>query len=179
LHGRDKGLITLGGRPLTAWVLDRLRPQVADMVISANRNLEAYAALACPVVADTLPGQPGPLAGILAAAALAIQDWLLVAPCDTPFLPADLAARMLARAEAEGVRLVRAADAERIHYAVMLLHRSLLPELAASLASGERSVRAWQARHPHTEARFDARNAFLNVNTEDDLRRAEAMLAAA
>ncbi|MDD4880647.1 MAG: molybdenum cofactor guanylyltransferase [Gallionellaceae bacterium] len=172
---RDKGLVDLAGRPLVSWVIDRLRPQVGEIVVSANRNLEAYAALGCAVIPDSLPDQPGPLAGILAAAANTGADWLLATPCDTPFLPADLAARMLAVAHENGVPLVRAADGDRIHYAVMLLHRRLLADLAAALAGGERRVQAWQARHPHAEARFDAPNAFLNINNGDDLCLAESL----
>jgi molybdopterin-guanine dinucleotide biosynthesis protein A len=168
---RDKGLVELAGRPLVAHVLDRLRPQVDELAISANRHLDAYAAFGCPVVPDSLPDQPGPLAGILAAAAHTRAEWLLVTPCDTPFLPADLAARLRAAALEHGVEMVRAADTERIHYAVMLLHRRLLDDLAAVLAAGERRVQSWQARHPHAEAVFADPDAFFNINTEDDLRR--------
>lgn len=177
LDGRDKGLVELAGRPLAAWVIERLRPQAGEIVVSANRNLDAYAALGCPVVPDTLPGQPGPLAGILAAAGRVAADWLLVTPCDTPFLPADLATRLLSQARTCGVPLVRAADGERVHYAVMLLHRCLLADLAAALAGGERRVQAWQARLPHADARFADPLAFFNVNDADDLRRAEAEAA--
>ncbi|MDD3529988.1 MAG: molybdenum cofactor guanylyltransferase [Gallionellaceae bacterium] len=172
---RDKGLVELAGRPLAAWVIERLRPQATEILVSANRNPDAYATLGCPVVPDALPDQPGPLAGILAAAQRTTADWLLAVPCDTPFLPADLAARMLAVARTRGVPLVRATDGERIHYAVMLLHRRLLTDLAAALAAGERRVQAWQERHPHAEAAFDAPMAFFNVNDADDLRRAETL----
>lgn len=177
MDARDKGLVALAGRPLAGWVIDRLRPQVDEIVVSANRNLAAYAALGCPVIPDAVPDQPGPLAGILAAAGHVAADWLLVTPCDTPFLPADLADRLRAVANTRGVPLVRAADGDQIHYAVMLLHRGLLADLAAALAGGERRVQAWQARHPHAEAVFDAPDAFLNVNSEADLRLAEARVA--
>lgn len=175
---RDKGLVELAGRPLAAWVIACLRPQVGEVVVSANRNLDAYAALGCPVVADELPGQPGPLAGILAAAGHTRAAWLLVSPCDTPFLPADLADRLLAGARREGVELVRAAEPGRIHYAIMLLHRRLLDDLAAALAAGERRVQGWQARHRHAEAVFESPEAFLNVNSAADLAAAEALLSA-
>jgi molybdopterin-guanine dinucleotide biosynthesis protein A len=176
LGERDKGLVELAGRPLAGWVIERVRPQVAEIVVSANRNLDAYAALGHPVVPDTLPDQPGPLAGILAAAGRTAADWLLVVPCDTPALPAHLAAHMLAVARARDVPLVRAADGERIHYAVMLLHRRLLADMAASLAAGERRVQAWQDRHPHAEARFESAHAFININTDEDLRQAETLV---
>lgn len=174
---RDKGLVALAGRPLAAWVCQRLADQVDELVISANRNLGDYAALGHPVVTDDLPGQPGPLAGILAAATRTTADWLLVVPCDTPFLPADLAARLLYAAHTAGTSLTRAADPERSQYAIMLLNRRLLPDLAATLATGKRRVQDWQARHQPAEVHFEEAGAFFNVNSPDDLRQAEAMLA--
>lgn len=175
MEERDKGLVELAGQPLVAHVIERLRPQVGEIVVSANRSLDAYAAFSCPAIPDDLPDQPGPLAGILAAAKHTAADWLLVAPCDTPFLPIDLAARLYATAQERDVTLVRAADPERIHYAVMLLHRDLLADMADALAGGEHRVQGWQARHPHADAAFDDPAAFFNVNTEDDLNRAAVM----
>lgn len=170
LDGQDKGLLPLAGRPLAAWVLDRLDGQVASVVINANRHLDAYRTLGLPVVTDALPDYPGPLAGVLAAAALLPQPWLLAVPCDTPFLPRTLAARLLAAAEAQGTRLARAAEAAREHYAIMLLHRDLLTDLNDYLQSGGRRVQAWQARHaPATVIFAEAGRAFHNINTQADL----------
>lgn len=176
LQDRDKGLILLAGRPLAGWVVERLRPQTTELVLSANRNLDAYRALGCPVVSDDLPGQPGPLAGILAASAGVGREWLLVAPCDTPFLPHDLADRLLAAAQAAGVLLARAADPRRSHYAVVLLHRDLLADMRETMAAGERSLRGWQARHRHAEVRFESAQHFLNINTAADLAHAESIV---
>jgi molybdopterin-guanine dinucleotide biosynthesis protein A len=177
LGGVDKGLAPLAGKPLIAHVLARLAPQVDDIVISANRNAERYAEFGAPVVADAEADFPGPLAGILAGAARARHDWLLVVPCDTPFLPDDLGAGLLAAARAADTRLARASDGSRGHYAIMLLRRELLADLAAWLAAGERRVQAWQARHAPAEAIFADPDAFLNLNTPDDLRLAERLLA--
>lgn len=177
LGGCDKGLVELAGRPLIGHVLDRLAPQVAEVVISANRHLERYAGYGWPVVPDLESGYPGPLAGILAAAARTRHDWLLVVPCDTPFLPENLAETLLARACSAGTRLVRASDATRVHYALMLLHRALLGDLADWLNAGERRVQAWQARHAPADAVFaGAPEAFMNINTPEDLAHAEAYL---
>jgi molybdopterin-guanine dinucleotide biosynthesis protein A len=87
----DKGLIEYRGRPLSEWTLAALAPQVDELVVSANRNLGTYAAYGHRVLPDTLPDFAGPLAGVLAALEAVNADWLLVAPCDTPKLPADLA----------------------------------------------------------------------------------------
>ena len=174
--GEDKGLIELAGRPLAAWVAERLHGHVAEILLNANRNLAVYAGLGYTVVADHLPGNPGPLAGILAAGRTAQQEWLLTVPCDAPFLPLDLAVHLHAQALANGVPLVRAADDSGIHYAVMLLHRSLLADLDLFVQNDGRQVRAWQATHPLETVVFRGDPyAFLNVNTPDDLRTAHRL----
>jgi molybdopterin-guanine dinucleotide biosynthesis protein A len=174
--GEDKGLLELGRRPLAAWVAERLQGHVAEVLLNANRNLGDYAALGYPVVADHLVGNPGPLAGALAAGRTAQQEWLLTVPCDVPFLPLDLALHLHAQAVANQVPIVRAADETGIHYAVMLMHRSLLAELDLYVQGGGRQVRAWQDLHPVETVEFKGDPyAFLNVNTPDDLRNAERL----
>lgn len=178
MSGEDKGLLPLRGHPLAEWVARRLAPQVRALVISANRNPEAYAALGWPVVPDDLPDHPGPLAGILAAGARLSGEWLLAVPCDLPFLPADLASRLHAAAVEQGLGAVYAAEPEREHYAVMLLRRGLLPELAAHVAAGGRQVRAWLGALGARGVPFAAAGeAFFNINTPDDLERAETLAA--
>ncbi len=169
MGGADKGLIDYQGRPLIEWVLAALTPQVNEIVISANRNIERYAAYGRRVLPDTLPDFPGPLAGVLAALQAVTADWLLVVPCDTPHLPADLALRLLGAAQLEGVPLAVAEDAARVHPSCFLVRTDQRDNLAAFLARGERAVRHWQAELSGTRVRFDAA-AFVNVNQPDDLR---------
>lgn len=176
LGGVDKGLVQLAGRPLLAHVLARLVGTVAGVAVSANRNLDVYAGFGHVVARDASDDYPGPLAGLLAAAPLLDTPWLLCVPCDTPFLPADLAPRLYAAAQAAGSPLARAADAARAQFAVMLLRRELLDDLAAWLAGGGRRVQDWQVRHAPAEVRFEQPEwAFLNINDAADLRRAEAI----
>ena len=175
-RGEDKGLIELSRRPLAAWVAERLAGRVAEVLVNANRNLAEYAVLGYPVVADHLPGNLGPLAGLLAAGRTAQQQWLLSVPCDAPFLPLDLAIHLHAQAVANKVPMVRAADETGIHYAVMLMHRSLLGELESFVLDGGREVRVWQETQPLETVYFKGDPyAFLNVNTPDDLRQAERL----
>lgn len=170
MGGADKGLIEYQGRPLIEWALAALAPQVDELVISANRNLEIYAAYGHRVLPDTLPDFPGPLAGVQAALqAVAAADWLLVAPCDTPHLPADLAARLLAAALRANVPLAVAADAGRMHHSCFIVRTDQRDNLAAYLARGERAVRHWQAGLPSTTVRFEAA-CFANFNQPQDLR---------
>lgn len=169
MGGADKGLIDYRGRPLIEWVLDALAPQVGEIVISANRNLERYAAYGYRVLPDTLPDFPGPLAGVLAALNAVTTEWLLVVPCDTPHLPADLALRLRGAAEYEDVPLAVAADATRVHHSCFLVRTDRRGDLAAYLARGERAVRHWQAGLSSVTVRFDAAS-FANFNSPDDLR---------
>lgn len=178
MGGQDKGLIELAGRPLIELTLERIAPQTDEVLISANRHLERYARLGHRVVADEQAEYLGPMAGIYAAGQAAQGEWLLVVPCDAPFLPHDLAQHLLAAAQDTGTRLVRAADAEQTHYTTLLMHRSLLPSLGQHLSEGKLKLQAWQASHAPETVRFEADPAaFLNVNTPEDLQRAEALAA--
>lgn len=168
MGGRDKGLVDYRGRPLVEWVIDAVAPQVDELVVSANRNLEAYGAYGRRVLPDTLPGYAGPLAGVLAALDAVMADWLLVVPCDTPHLPADLAVRLMVAACVEQVPLAVAADAERVHHTCFVVHTDQRDGLAAFLARGERAVKRWQAGLASVTVRFDAAG-FANLNRPQDL----------
>lgn len=180
MGGLDKGLQMLHGQPLAAHVLTRLAPQVGTLAISANRNREVYTALGAPwqaaVLADTdaLPDYPGPLAGLLAGLRAARTEWLLSAPCDSPWLPADLGVRLAEAALARGVAIAtatttNAAGEVSLHPVFALLHTSLADDLAAFLDAGERKVRAWYARHTAAEVNFADERAFYNVNSLKEL----------
>lgn len=167
MGGADKGLVEYRGRPLVEWVLAALSPQVGELVISANRNLDAYAAYGHRVLPDTLPDYPGPLAGVLAALDGVTASWLLVAPCDTPYLPADLALRLLEAARRENAVLAVAADPVRVHHSCFIVRTDQRDALAAFLARGERAVRHWQAGLASVTVCFDAAG-FANVNRLGD-----------
>ncbi|CAB3717876.1 Molybdenum cofactor guanylyltransferase [Paraburkholderia phenoliruptrix] len=178
MGGVDKGLQPLHGEPLAAHVLTRLAPQTGALLISANRHADIYAALGAPfgaqVVADTLPEFPGPLAGLLAGLRAARSDYLLSAPCDSPWLPADLAARLadaLASNSAD-IATVTTCDAGgklSLHPVFALLRTGLADDLANFLQAGERKVRAWYARHRTVEVAFADERAFYNINSLQEL----------
>lgn len=176
---QDKGLVLLNGEPMVAHVAQRLAPQVGRLIISANRHAERYAQYGA-VVADGEPALgdfQGPLVGIaagLAAASHADDDWVVAVPCDTPFLPHDLAARLIATAVSAQARLAYATAGGQRHAACMALRPSLLPDLRAYLLAGDRKVGLWQARVGGVAACFDdAPDAFMNVNTPEELAEAE------
>lgn len=179
MGGSDKGLLPLAGRPLAWHALERLRPQVGTLAISANRHLGEYEALGVPVWPDAQAFE-GPLGGLLAGLSSCNTAWLLTVPCDAPFFPADLALR-LAKAldsDAEDRRLAIAwgRDAGGAALAPQpvfcLLHQSLRDDLARYLATGGRRVGEWVRRAGAARVDFDRPAldewAFLNLNQPSD-----------
>jgi molybdopterin-guanine dinucleotide biosynthesis protein A len=170
MGGVDKGLQELGGHPLVQWVLDRLEPQVDSVLISANQNLTRYGRFGYPVLPDRLGGFAGPLAGLQAGLAQATTPLLVTAPCDSPFLPGDLVARLRAAMAEQQAELAVACAGGRAHRAFCLLRRELLPHLDAFLSAGERRVGLWHASLRVAEVDFsDEAAAFSNINTADEL----------
>jgi molybdopterin-guanine dinucleotide biosynthesis protein A len=165
LGGADKGLQVLDGRPLIALVLERFAPQVGSLMISANRNADAYRAFGDPVIADLRSGFAGPLAGIEAGMATCRTEWLAAVPCDTPLLPLDLVRRLIAAAEAGGTEAAIVAG----HPVFALVRCDLRDALATYLAAGGRKVRDWYASRRTVTVAFDDEAAFANINTPEDL----------
>lgn len=174
MGGRDKGLEPFAGRTLIDHALDRLRPQVAQLLINANRNLDIYARFG-KVVTDREGGYQGPLMGIWSGLCVADQPWVVVVPCDSPSLPGDLVPRLLAgRGDCE---IAVAHDGERAHPVVALLRRELAEDLGDALAAGERKIDRWYGRHAWCHVDFsDCPEAFANLNTEQDKARLERRL---
>lgn len=174
LGGLDKGLVLLADRPLVAHVIARLAPQVDDLAISANRHLDAYAALGHPVLADDLE-DAGPLAGVVRGLECARRPLLAVVPCDCPFLPADLVARLEAALVRERADVACAAVGGRIQPVCALIARSLAPSLRVWLATGARRVDQWYAAQRLARADYPPDcPGFANLNTPDDLAAAAA-----
>ncbi|MEB6635412.1 molybdenum cofactor guanylyltransferase MobA [Kluyvera cryocrescens] len=169
MGGKDKGLMLLNGKPLWQHVADRLRPQVNSIVISANRNLPVYQASGLPIITDTLPGYPGPLAGILSVIQQVSAEWFLFCPCDTPFIPEFLAERLENKRHQAPVVWVH--DGERDHPAVVLVHRSLASKIEEYLARGDRRVMVFMREvGGHSVDFSDMKSAFHNMNTPQDLQ---------
>lgn len=169
MGGEDKGLVQYRNKPLYQHVLERLRPQVSDVCISANRNQARYQQSGIAVIADTLPDFPGPLAGMLAALQTADNEWVVFASCDTPELPEDLVQRLW---QGKGnAPAVWARAAERDHPTLALLHRNMAAPLAAYLAKGERRVMLFLQEIGGHAVLFEDAAAFNNINRPEDLYR--------
>lgn len=173
MGGRDKGLQRFRGRPMTAWAIERLAPQVDALLINANQNLEAYAAFGYPVIPDRIGGYAGPLAGLHAGLAACETPLLVTAPCDSPFLPTDLVARLRAALAADGADLAVAKTGAQPHPVFSLVRRETFDGLAAFLEGGGRKVDAWYAALKVAEVPFPDERAFANINTLEELNELE------
>jgi len=170
MGGVDKGLQPYLGRPLVDHAIERLAPQVSDVLVSANRNADEYAKRRVRVLADASADFPGPLAGMLAGLRAARTPWLAVVPCDSPALPLDLVERLAAGRGEASAAVVERADG-RLEPVCCLLSTTLADDLADALARGDRKVEAWLLRHA-ARVRFDAPGddaAFANFNTLAEL----------
>lgn len=170
MGGVDKGLAPFRGRPLVEHVIERLAPQVGEILVNANRNPEAYAGFGHRVIADEIAGFAGPLAGFERGLAHARGELMATVPCDSPFLPADLVSRLRAALEAAGAELAVAKTGEQPHPVFCLMRRNVHASLARFLASGQRKIDKWYAALRIVEVAFDDEaDAFANINTRDEL----------
>jgi molybdopterin-guanine dinucleotide biosynthesis protein A len=170
MGGVDKGWVELAGKPMIAHVLGRLAPQVGDVLINANQNLDRYAAFGVPVVPDAVGGFAGPLAGLHAGLTRATRSHVVTVPCDSPFLPSDLVDRLAAGLEVANAQLAVAKTFDQPHPVFCLVRRDVLPHLAAFLEAGGRKIDAWYATLAVVEVAFDDEaDAFRNINTAEEL----------
>ncbi|MFW5881371.1 MAG: molybdenum cofactor guanylyltransferase MobA [Roseicyclus sp.] len=196
MGGGDKGLVTLGGRPLLSRVIDRLRPQVSGILLNANGEADRFRAFGLPVRPDPVEGFPGPLAGVLAGLDWAAEqgaEAIVSVAADTPFFPEDLVARLMRAAEGRDWPLAIAATHRRgaalksgggsgvnRHPTFGLWPTGLRDDLRAALAEGLRKVVLWTDRHGAAEALFEDApfDPFFNINTPRDLAEAERLVLA-
>jgi molybdopterin-guanine dinucleotide biosynthesis protein A len=169
MGGVDKGLQMLRGRPMVAWVIERLAPQVDEILVNANQNLEAYARFGYLVVPDAVGGFAGPLAGLHAGLSAAAHPLAVTVPCDSPFLPLDLVARLRGALGAHDLAVAK--TGEQPHPVFSLVRRAVLGHLAEFLAGGGRKIDAWYASLKVIEVPFDDEaDAFRNINTREELK---------
>lgn len=170
MGGVDKGLQPLQGRPLMQHVIERLRPQVDHVLINANQNLERYAEFGCPVIPDRLGGFAGPLAGLDAGLHATDAPLVVTVPCDSPFLPYDLVARLATARSATDADVAVARTGTQPHPVFALVCARVRSHLADFLARGERKIDLWYASLNVVEVAFDDEaDAFANINTREEL----------
>ncbi|HEY6896094.1 MAG TPA: molybdenum cofactor guanylyltransferase MobA [Rhodocyclaceae bacterium] len=169
MGGVDKGLLQLDGRPMAAWVLDRLQPQVAALMINANRNPQDWEGFGHPVVADRIEGFAGPLAGVHAGLSACATPLMVTAPCDSPFLPQDLVQRLAAALTVVHADLAVVRSEGRMQPVFALMRREVLPGLEEFLLGGGRKIEDWFVRLHVAVVDFDDESAFANINTPEEL----------
>jgi len=171
MGGVDKGLTVLRGKPMVAWVMERLAPQVDEILINANQNLGTYGGFGCRVVPDGIGGFAGPLAGLQRGLTEARHELVATVPCDSPFLPGDLIARLHDALASKQSDVAVARTGDQPHPVFCLCRKSVLPGLTAFLAGGGRKIDAWYASLKVVEVAFDDNpEAFSNINTKEELR---------
>ncbi|MCA0857469.1 molybdenum cofactor guanylyltransferase MobA [Phaeobacter italicus] len=195
MGGGDKGRLQVGGESLLARVVARIAPQVAGLALNANGDPQRFDDLGLPVIADTIDGFAGPLAGVLAGLDWAAEQGassIVTVAADTPFFPQDLAERLLAAAEGQryplvlattprtGEEALKSGGGRRVnrHPTFGLWPVELREDLRGALQNGLRKVVLWTDQHGGREALFEAEpfDPFFNVNTPEDLACAEALL---
>ncbi len=170
MGGNDKGLLPLNGRPLAAWGLERLAPQVDELLISANRNQAQYEKLGASVISDSIDGFVGPLAGFVAGLQQARNQWVVTAPCDSPFLAEDYVERMIATMSKQSVDAVVAHDGNRLQPVFILINCRLREGLFQFLESDQRKIDLWLDQTNWCMTDFsDCPDMFLNANTPEEL----------
>ena len=178
MNGVDKGLVLLQSKSLIQHVIERLTPQVDEILINANRELTQYQALGYPVLQDEVEDFLGPLAGFSLGLQHAKHDYVLTVPCDSPLLPVDLAQRLMAVLVENNAEIAVASSDGDSHPVFCLCKKTVLPSLTAYLQQGERRVSAWQKSQQYIEVDFtECNEAFTNLNTFEDLAALELKLS--
>ena len=172
MGGADKGWVMVDGRPLIVSVVERFAPQVGHLLISANRNIERYAALGEVVEDDTThvngEGFAGPLIGVLSGLRRARTDWVAIVPCDAPNLPGDLVQRLASATLDTGATAACARTCGQLQPTFAVVKTSTVDQLASSIVSGERAMHRWLESLNAIAVTFDDAQAFINVNTIPD-----------
>lgn len=188
MGGGDKTLLDLGGATMLGCILDRLRPQVTQIIVNANGDASRFAAFGLPVVADETADYPGPLAGILAGMRWSLAHapaarHIATVSSDAPFLPADLVSRLSSAIADRPRTIALACSAGEVQPIIGLWPVALADDLAAELAAGARRVLTWAQRHALEEVDFAEIeiggrkvDPFFNANTPEDLATARALL---
>jgi molybdopterin-guanine dinucleotide biosynthesis protein A len=171
MGGVDKGLQLLRGKPMAQWAIERLAPQVGELLINCNQNLEAYARFGRRLVPDEIGGFAGPLAGLHAGLKAAAHPLVVTVPCDSPFLSLNLVKKL--RGAIGDLDLAVAKTGDQPHPVFSLVRKDVLPSLEAFLAGGGRKIDAWYASLRTIEVSFDDEaDAFRNINTLEELGKA-------
>jgi len=166
MGGIEKALVEFQGETLLSHVIKNIKPQVNTLYLNVNKNLEQYAHFELPILTDQLAGFLGPLAGILTALQTIETNYLLVVPCDAPFVSLNLAEKLFKEMKQQNALGAVVHDGERLQPTFLLLHKQLRNDLEIYLESGQRSIEQWLERHFIAKVDFSLQAPdFINFNT--------------
>lgn len=176
MGGMDKGLISFLDKPMIAHVIEKLKPQVTDILINANREIDQYQSFGFPVLQDQIEDFAGPLAGLHTGMRHAKTEFILTVPCDSPLLSTHLASQLIAALHQNNADIAIAKTNNQAHPVFCLCRVNLASDLEEFLTTGGRKVEDWQKKHRLTIVNFDDQSpAFSNINTMDDLAELERL----
>ncbi|RKS85848.1 molybdenum cofactor guanylyltransferase [Orbus hercynius] len=168
MQGNDKGLLLLKGLPLYRHVIDKINPQVTDIIINTNRHIEQYQQSGYRVICDELDGFLGPLAGIYSGLVRSTTPWNLVVSCDTPFLPDDLVLHLQQNIADRPAAYVF--DGEKSHPTILLIHRNMAEKIRSYLMQGDRKLLLFlESINAAMVNLADQKQSFININTPEEL----------
>jgi molybdopterin-guanine dinucleotide biosynthesis protein A len=168
MDGKDKGLVELANRPLIEYVIDAIKPQVETIILNANRNQEQYSQYGYQVISDALLDYQGPLAGFISALKSSTTSHIVTLPCDGPFLPKDLVARLILALTDSEAEIAVAHDGDRMQPVYSLIPTTLINSLSHFLDTGERKIDLWYKQNRVALADFsDCPEKFRNINTAE------------
>lgn len=170
MGGIEKALVEFHGETLLSHVIKRIQPQVNTLYLNANKKLEQYQEFSLPILEDEKKGFLGPLAGILTALNKIETEYLLVTPCDAPFVSLNLAEKLFKEMQQQNALGAVVHDGERLQPTFLLLHKQLSNDLETYLENGHRSIEQWLEKHLIAKVDFSTQaHDFINFNTLAEL----------
>lgn len=168
IGGVDKGLINFNNKPLVSYSLKALRPCVKTLFISANNHIKQYQQYA-PVIQDELVNFQGPLAGIHIALKSIKADYLVILPCDTPFITHIIVKKLIRQTLLKKAKIGLIYDGKKLQPTITIIHTSLATDLNCFLLSNKRKLFSWQQQHQPEIIHILQPKLFININTQEDI----------
>ena len=169
---QNKATVLFEGKPLITHVIDRMKTQAKHTVINTHRNQKDFEIFHLPLIDDILDIQEGPLLGILTSLQAIKTDWIQFVPCDTPYLPNDLIAILMKEVEAEKTLVAVPETSGGLQSTCLLCHSSTLNNLQIFFNQGGRKIEDWIRQLAFSIVQFNDESQFLNVNTQEELKKA-------
>ena len=169
---QNKATVLFEGKPLITHVIDRMKTQAKHIVINTHRNQKDFEIFHLPLIDDILDIQEGPLLGILTSLQAIKTDWIQFVPCDTPYLPNDLIAILMKEVEAEKTLVAVPETSDGLQSTCLLCHSSTLNNLQIFFNQGGRKIEDWIRQLAFSIVQFNDKSQFLNVNTQEELKKA-------